>query len=425
MGFTRKVLIYLIILFLFYEFVIPWFARSRYYDYLFFSFGKRGLNTLLSRKIDPKFDAQRINYYEDLSAWASHPLKYDWADVIPPNSFDGEKGTLLENNQNNKERIKADLFFIYPTSYMGFEWNGKINQTIFQDFSSFVHDLVADATPMVHATPYNGIANVYAPRYRQMTGWVFFSKTDEEVNKTLMALEVAYRDVEDAFDAFLKFTNENNNQRPIIIAGHSQGSLLGSMLLRRRFRKNSNEYKRLAAAYLIGANIHLGDTGDVPACAFPTSTNCFVAYNSFEKDGNPEMYVMHGFLNKSGPMVCVNPLTFTLTQPTAGETLNLGSRPFLRPFQVIKAIVYGVLGISYDFNLQSGLEEKLFDAHCDEKTGVLFVNHLARSIRGYVATGIFPGLNLHGSETSFYWMNTRKNAELRVEILLKKKNVIN
>ena len=68
------------------------------------------------------------------------------------------------------------------------------------------------------ASAFNDTCNIYAPEYRQATYYSFFDTKGNGQN----ALDLAYEDIENAFDYFI----ENfNHKKPFIIAGHSQGAL--------------------------------------------------------------------------------------------------------------------------------------------------------------------------------------------------------
>ena len=76
---------------------------------------------------------------------------------------------------------------------------------------------------MVHASIFNGVGRIYAPYYRQMTGFGFLA--DEEHpglrSDKQRAIDLAYSDVRKSFMVFLEKWNQ---ERPIFLVGHSQGS---------------------------------------------------------------------------------------------------------------------------------------------------------------------------------------------------------
>ncbi len=113
----------------------------------------------------------------------------------------------------------AAIFFIHPTSYLATDhWNAPLDNREANDRAAlFLRG---------QASAFNAAGQVWAPRYRQAAFGAFLTtRVDAE-----RALDLAYRDVAQAFDAFLAA----NPDRPIILAGHSQGGLHLTRLLRER-----------------------------------------------------------------------------------------------------------------------------------------------------------------------------------------------
>ncbi len=107
------------------------------------------------------------------------------------------------------------------------------------------------------------------------------------------AMEVAYKDVSDAFDYYLEHYNKDaqGKPRPFILAGHSQGSNLMLYLLERKF-SNPALRKLLVAAYVIGWSVTSDDMASYPEslqaigiCTDKTQTGCIVTYNTQETPG--------------------------------------------------------------------------------------------------------------------------------------------
>lgn len=428
-----------------YDMLIPLFVRTKTFGDMFVWMGRSAARLLPSRhEHDERSELATDLDYDDLNMWTSHYLKRDWADLVP-DSTDTDGVTPLRDAQNE---APAALFFVYPTGFLSWtSWNSPVNVSPLSDPLAYVSDVIADATSMIHTTAYNGVARVYAPRYRQMTGLGFF-RYEEEPEMVKRSLDVAYRDVKRAFEKFLMETGD----APILVAGHSQGSILAARLLKERLdpARHPTDYARFVAAYLIGASIFEGDAGThVAPCAKPDSLKCYVGYNVFEEGGNHADYILRGFLrSKREPiklttaltegsssideedpsakggvhdhekMTCVNPLTFDLDRPHASASANPGSRPVLVPTRVAASLLSYLLGRESMVNFQGPLVVGAFGGEC--RHGVLFVNQseLLFGPRGFTTTGFFPGLNAHGSESNIFWLSTRKNAELRVRTMM-------
>lgn len=228
--------------------------------------------------------------------WAALPDRRDSADAVPGN-------TLLRDAQRD---APADVFFVHPTTYYGNKrWNAdlgdeKVNR--FTDVSAI----------RKQASVFNGTARVYAPRYRQATLFSFF---DEKNTDGQAALNLAYEDVKTSFQYFLEHYNRN---RPIIIAGHSQGTYHAIRLLHEFFDQDPQLRKRLVAAYLVGFKVPPNEYQALRPCDDSTQTGCFVAWNTVEWG--------YDYVPFAGG-VAVNPLTWTLDTATAPARLNLGSTP--------------------------------------------------------------------------------------------------
>ena len=85
---------------------------------------------------------------------------------------------------------------------------------------------------------------MYAPYYRQMAMGGYKIEEAERERR----LQFAYKDVSDAFKYYLE--NENDG-RPIILAGFSQGSDMVYRLMEEYFGSEEMQ-QRLVAAYPIG-----------------------------------------------------------------------------------------------------------------------------------------------------------------------------
>ena len=130
----------------------------------------------------------------------------------------------------------AAVFFVHPTSFLDRSaWNAPLDD--------------ADANGRAElflrgqASAFNSVGAVWAPRYRQATFGAFLTSKKQ----AQQALDFAYRDVAAAFDEFLKEAGE----RPIVLAGHSQGALHLSRLLVDRIA-GTPRAKRIVAAYVVG-----------------------------------------------------------------------------------------------------------------------------------------------------------------------------
>ena len=130
-----------------------------------------------------------------------------------------------------------DVFFIHPTTYIGSDddkinvtdldlndlfklagsmrkaaWNANLDDTALNNQT--------DIKPILYqASVFNGSCRIFAPRYRQANLKAFLVRKSPKAQETF---DLAYGDIKAAFQYYL---DHYNHGRPIIIAGHSQGSL--------------------------------------------------------------------------------------------------------------------------------------------------------------------------------------------------------
>jgi hypothetical protein len=250
-----------------------------------------------SKKSPKSFDpatAPAATDYSNPEHWSALPFRWDEADVLPK----GE--TWISDSLKS-----ADVFYIYPTIYTkGENWNAdvendKLNKKI-------------DTKPVhFQASVFNESCRVYAPRYRQSHVAVFFEDSSADGTK---ALDLAYADVKAAFEYYLK---HYNNGRPIIIAGHSQGSWHTRKLLQEYFDTTALK-SQLVAGYIIGYTIREDMYESLSLCKGPDETGCFVSWMSYKEGHQPKWEAAK---NTSS----VNPITWTTDQAKVAASKNAGT----------------------------------------------------------------------------------------------------
>lgn len=320
--------------------------------------------------------------------WAALPARQDDADVVPPNTkFSEAQATAA-----------ADVFFIHPTGYAKPDsWNGPIDDPSATRAVALVMKYLASA--------FNAAARVYAPRYRQATLYAFL---DYETDSGTKALDLAYSDVERAFEHYVKSYNQG---RPFILAGHSQGSNHGLRLLREKIIGTPLQ-DRLVAAYLIGMAIPRNIPGIQPSRA-SNDVGCVISWTSFTTNGNPQfltrdMPIWHGgkYRRCAGlALVQVNPLSWELHGGAVPASVNPGSLPYYDQFGNPPALIPEVTGAD-----ASGL--------------VLVITK--PNVPGFPGSGAaIPILNAdfgdyHDYDYVLFYESIRRNAIDRVKVLGKK-----
>lgn len=325
------------------------------------------------------FDASAVPAppdYARASAWSALPDRVDAADATVP--------ALPASDQ---VRAPVDVFYIHPTTYVGPQWNARIDD----DRLNADTDRVATR---IQASAFNACCAVYAPRYRQANGTAFTHPSDDGQR----AVEVAFRDVVTAFRHFEKAWNR---ERPFIVAAHSQGSVLAHRLLREEISAHPSR-ARLVVAYLVGAPWPVAElaaeTPDIVPCASADQTGCVVSYNARRPRFVPNIFDLRlpatPEVSAPGHPLCVNPLNWRLDDTAASARENEGA-------------------VFLDADAPA-LLTAFADAQC--RDGTLVVRELGNPPRDFPSRlldrALGPG-NYHPIEYQLFFANLRSNAKVR------------
>ncbi|MCZ6644319.1 MAG: DUF3089 domain-containing protein [Gammaproteobacteria bacterium] len=295
--------------------------------------------------------------YDNPDHWAALPNRKDQADVVPVGAY-----------PDNQADAQVDVFFIHPTTYLTSDsWNQPLDHKT-------TNTMTDEFVLRNQASVFNGCCKIYAPRYRQATLYSFF---DQEGGGSA-AIDLAYQDVLSAFHYYLTHYNQD---RPFIIAGHSQGSTHSDKLLREEIAGTELQ-QRLVAAYPIG--YFLDGSNGIPVCNSPTQTGCQVTRNT--------VGMAAAQFRDTASDICVNPLSWQTDGARASHELNLG------------AVAHEVAGQP---------EPGVTDAQCID--GRLIVTEIRSENYSNMMMG--PD-NYHIYDYSLFHLNIRKNVEARVAAYL-------
>ena len=300
--------------------------------------------------------------YADGANWAALPTRQDSADAVP-------RKTILRDQQAT---VEADVFFIHPTTFFWrSSWNANVANRRLNRYTD-------RSTIRKQATVFNAAARIYAPRYRQATLYSFFDSTAKSNSR--QALDLAYSDVRTSFQYYLAHYNQG---RPIIIAGHSQGTDHATRLLHEFLDSDPKLRRQLVAAYLIGFKVRPHEYQTIRPCQDSLETGCFITYNSVAT-GNEFPPFRH--------FAVTNPLTWTTDTLVAPASLNRG-------------------GVSQRFKR---IDPLVTDAKIHD--GLLWVT--SPKPDGYPRF-LLPGKlilrhSFHIADYSLFYMNLRENAQARV-----------
>ena len=201
----------------------------------------------------------------------------------------------------------ADLFLICPTVDMNDEFNMSLeDQEIKDNFLGALN---------MERGIYEENARMFAPYYRQMTMKAYELDSEERVPY----MDLAYRDVSDAFSYYLEHENEG---RPVILAGFSQGAELCYRLLA-EYSGDEELYDRLVAVYAIGWPCTAELAEQYPQIKPAQSADDFGVIISFDCEAPA---LSETFILPAGTKAfAINPLNWKTDETPADKSENLGA----------------------------------------------------------------------------------------------------
>lgn len=281
------------------------------------------------------------------------------------------------------ENKPVDIFLIAPTVDMGRD--GSYNVTLINE--TYKKRFVA-ALNMQRGI-YEETGRLFSPYYRQAT----FSIYSLPLDKQEKYLRNAYVDIRDAFKYYL----ENYNQdRPLILAGFSQGS---DMLLRllKEFYADKKYQKKLVAAYSIGWRLTKPEKKAYPYLKLAkgrNDTGCIIIFNS-EAPGIEDSVMIPAKMKS----YAINPLNWKTNSKLVDKKYNLGA-------------------CFTDSNGRIKSEKPEFSgAYIDNKRGSLIITDI--EAKDYPAH-IFENGIYHIYDYQFFYRNLQANVKERTAAYLRK-----
>lgn len=316
--------------------------------------------------------------YSDAASWAALPDRADAADALP--------GASVKDVQTT---APVDVFFVHPTTFFG---TGNWNQSLDDGNTNVLTDMFVMRG---QASVFNSCCRIYAPRYRQATIYSFMDNSGSGKS----ALEIAYQDVERAFDYYIGHYNQG---RPFILASHSQGSLHLSTLLKKRITGTPLR-ERMVAAYPIGFGLDRAEIAkalpDAPVCESAEQIGCIVTWNAVGPNVSS-----YGDTSRS---ICVNPLTWHADNGAGDRALNLGAVTYPGKFA---GTIADLKSVPQEYiEAKPILEPGAADAQCID--GKLLVSEIRSE---HYSARPMGRDNYHIYDYGLFHMNLRKNAEQRV-----------
>jgi hypothetical protein len=331
---------------------------------------------------DPSLHAPPPDYTQ-AGNWAALPGKASAADYVPA----GVAGEKIDK--------QVDVFFIHPTGYLqSHDWNSPM------DPNSSTEE---NTTWMManQASAFNGCCNVHAPRYREASIYRYLAASEDIATKSM---DLAYGDVERAFQHFL---DQYSNDRPFIVASHSQGTDHGFRLVKEKI-DGTPLAQRLVAAYLIGNRV--SDNGiatlkTLRACTSGIDTGCIIHWATFGEGGAP------GRGDFKEKLLCTNPLSWMRDGPRAPASQHQGGVVPSGRFQFGTWGADKPSGVVFE-PLAAPIKNATW-AEC--RKGLLYVTDLKDTPFGRLS---FGEKNYHGLDYPLFHMDIRLNAQARVAAYL-------
>ena len=201
---------------------------------------------------------------------------------------------------------------------------------------------------------------------------------------------MAYCVSQDIYEMLDYYFENQNNGRPFILAGHSQGSLWMTYVLEDYMKQHPEYLENMVAAYIIGYSVteeYLARNPHLKFAESATDTGVIVSYNT-EGPANRDQFncvVQEG-------AIAINPINWKRDGTYASAEENLGS-----------------------LSAEGDIEYNKADAWVDTERGVVicesvdFVPELQEAMQAY-----FGPESYHLQDYSLYFMNLRQNVADRI-----------
>ena len=289
-----------------------------------------------------------------------------------------DKNNWLRQPQATKD---VDVFYVYPTEYS----DDSEGASMFADINNKSLREAWEEVYQMQATAYEESANVFAPYYRQVNMASAIKLPREELNATF-----ASTPKEDVFAALDYYFEHLNAGRPFILASHSQGSIMQSLVLAEYMKAHPEYLKRMIAAYVIGyskTEDYLKANPHLKFAEGADDTGVIISYNTEGAGNANNIVVLPGAIS-------INPINWKLDETYASAEENLGG---------------------YIYNEKTGKLEivpNAADAQINLERGVIITTTKAMEpMPGPVPFGM---ASYHSGDYAFYYNNIKENVATRI-----------
>ncbi len=233
-----------------------------------------------------------------------------------PNAPDYNDTTMWVTTDNDVDGMGADIFYVVSTWEE--DWtteDGRICH--YADVWNPQHREHMGKLEIDKIAAYMSPGNrFFAPYYRHTTIEAWMTKDEDSLSQRL---KLAMDDVRTAFDHFLAHRDKN---RPLIIAGFSQGGRAVVELLK---HIDDETYSQLAAAYVMGYKVKKADMKEcshIRPAKSETDTGVTICYNTVK-----DVKFIQPIISASD--VCINPVNWhtDATPATLHDTITVTVSP--------------------------------------------------------------------------------------------------
>jgi len=285
-----------------------------------------------------------------------------------------------------------DTFYIPATEFISSSYDEGAPDFATLDNPEMLEGIAGEY--LLQASVYEESTNVFVPYYRQAGLKIEVDAWMKTGDMRTALTGMPYTDITAALDYYFQHYNQG---RPFIIAGHSQGSAMASLVLQKYFKEHADYYKRMIAAYVIGFAVTKEDLQANPHLKFATGESDTGVIVSWNTEGRKSVEENAPNLVLLPNAISINPLNWKLDGTYAPASENLGSL-------VIDA---------EDRKLEIG--DLGADAQVVPSRGVVVSNGQAdHSQMPAFFIDIFGPASLHNEDYTFFYNNIKDNVVKRI-----------
>jgi len=257
--------------------------------------------------------------YADEANWLCRPGRQDACAIDLTSTVVEASGAMRTEAFTPTVDPAVDCFYVYPTVSLD---PGSNSDLVAND-----EELRVIASQFAR---FGSVCRLFAPMYRQVTLTALRSALASGAAPSSNAPGMlAYADVAASFRHYLA---NDNNGRPFVLIGHSQGARMLQILVQREIDGQPLQ-ERMLSAMLIGFNASVpvdadvgGDFRATPLCRSPSQLSCLVTYVSFRETSPPPANSRFGrSADATRQVACTNPAALAGGE-SAPLTSYLGAR---------------------------------------------------------------------------------------------------